>query len=267
MNPSITSAEAVTTSWQFGLIALSYLIAVIGSLGALTAAKRIRGRDGFSLLNTLSAGTALGGIGVWAMHFTGMAALRMDMAVGYSMLETLVSLVAAIAAASVALAYVAYRPESVHRLIVAGPLLGMGVVVMHYLGMYGMRFPGAVIWSMPIVGLSILIAVVAATAALWLAFRTHALSLRVVAAMVMGVAVCAMHYTGMAAADYVCTSPADRFNNPQGWGVINSSTLPGMTAIVALGLAVLILVDPLFQGIMSRQSPGQRPAARPTRGL
>ena len=260
MNAVLPNAQAVTASWQPGLIALSYLISVVGSFAALTAARRIQGRNGFSLLNTLAAGTALGGIGVWATHFTGMAALSLDMAVGYSMVETLVSLAAAIGAASVALAYVANRPDSLQRLILAGPLLGLGVAVMHYLGMYGMRFPGEVIWSMPVVGISIVIAIVAATAALWLAFRTQAPSLRIVAAMVMGVAVCAMHYTGMAAADYVCTSPADRFILPKDWGVISSSTLPGMTAIVAIGLAVLILLDQGLQSTLSRQPARKRRA-------
>ncbi len=260
MSPDVADSPAVQTSWQLGLVAFSYVIAFVGSLSALTAARRIRGPHGFSLLNTLAAGTALGGIGVWAMHFTGMAALRMNMAVGYSMVETLVSLVAAVAAASAAMAFVAQRPDSVVRLLLAGPLLGMGVVVMHYLGMYGMRFPGQVIWSMPVVGISVVIAIVAATAALWLALRTEGWPLRIVAALVMGVAVCAMHYTGMAAAAYVCTSPAQRFAPPKGWGVIGSTTLPDMTVIVAIGLAVLILVDQRSQALIDRRARARRTA-------
>lgn len=263
MNPEAADSQTVQTAWQMSLVVFSYLIAFAGSLGALTAARRIRGPQGFSLLNTLAAGTALGGIGVWAMHFTGMAALRMNMAVGYSMVETLISLVAAVAAASIAMAFVAQRPQSVGRLLLAGPLLGLGVVVMHYLGMYGMRFPGEVVWSMPVVGVSIVIAIVAATAALWLAFRTEGWPMRIVAALVMAVAVCAMHYTGMAAADYVCTSPAERYVVPQGWWVIGSTTLPGMTVIVAIGLAVLILVDQRSQAVIDRRARERRVDSNP----
>ena len=206
MNEAVQANELVETSWRMGLVALSYGIAVLGSFVALTAAQRIRRRTGISWLNLLAAGTALGGIGVWSMHFTGMLALNLGMGSGYSMVETLVSLVAAVAATSVALAFVARRPESGLRVLGAGTLLGLGVAFMHYLGMYGMRFPGFIVWSVPTVVLSVAIAVVAASAALWLSFRTGSLGMRALAAAVMGAAVCSMHYTGMAAADFVCIS-------------------------------------------------------------
>lgn len=142
--------------------------------GQFLAARRIRGEQGGTRwLNVLAAGSALGGIGVWSMHFTGMLALRLGMGSGYAMAETLVSLVAAVAATSAALAFVAQRPDSNVRVLGAGALLGLGVAFMHYLGMAGMRFPGFIVWSWDVVGLSVLIAVAAASAALWLAFRTR----------------------------------------------------------------------------------------------
>ena len=91
MNEAVQANELVETSWRMGLVALSYGIAVLGSFVALTAAQRIRRRTGISWLNLLAAGTALGGIGVWSMHFTGMLALNLGMGSGYSMVETLVS--------------------------------------------------------------------------------------------------------------------------------------------------------------------------------
>lgn len=247
MNEAVQANELVETSWRMGLVALSYGIAVLGSFVALTAAQRIRRRTGISWLNLLAAGTALGGIGVWSMHFTGMLALNLRMGSGYSMVETLVSLVAAVAATSVALAFVARRPESGLRVLGAGTLLGLGVAFMHYLGMYGMRFPGFIVWSVPTVVLSVAIAVVAASAALWLSFRTGSLGMRALAAAVMGAAVCSMHYTGMAAADFVCISETQRYARPQGFAVISALDLPVFTVIVAIGLAALIGMDQLMQ--------------------
>lgn len=247
MNEAVQANELVETSWRMGLVALSYGIAVLGSFVALTAAQRIRGRTGISWLNLLAAGTALGGIGVWSMHFTGMLALNLGMGSGYSMVETLVSLVAAVAATSVALAFVARRPESGLRVLGAGTLLGLGVAFMHYLGMYGMRFPGFIVWSVPTVVLSVAIAVVAASAALWLSFRTGSLGMRALAAAVMGAAVCSMHYTCMAAADFVCISETQRYARPQGFAVISALDLPVFTVIVAIGLAALIGMDQLMQ--------------------
>ena len=175
MNNTLSEGQLLAqTSYDLGLVALSYAIAVLGSFVALTAARRIRGEQGGTRwLNVLAAGSALGGIGVWSMHFTGMLALRLGMGSGYAMAETLVSLVAAVASTSAALAFVAQRPDSNVRVLGAGALLGLGVAFMHYLGMAGMRFPGFIVWSWDVVGLSVLIAVAAASAALWLAFRTR----------------------------------------------------------------------------------------------
>ena len=148
MNELTAGSELLHPTYEFGLVALSYCISVLGAFVALTAAQRIRAnRGGINWLNLLAAGTALGGIGVWSMHFTGMLALNLGMASGYSAFETVISLVAAIGATSAALAYVAKDPKNNARVLTAGAFLGLGVAVMHYLGMYGMRFPGYIVWS------------------------------------------------------------------------------------------------------------------------
>jgi NO-binding membrane sensor protein with MHYT domain len=241
MNPT------VVTSWQPAYVAISFLISVLGAFVALTAATRIRrGAAGLSLFNTVAAGVALGGVGVWSMHFIGMIALQMDVATSYSMPETLASLVAAIVASSLALRYVARAPDQGFRLLVAGVLLGLGVVVMHYLGMFGLRFGGFIRWDLGIVGLSAAIAIAAATAALWLAFHTRSFAFRAVAAVLMGVAVCAMHYTGMNAAEFICTT-ANRVAPPGGFGLVSASGLSSVVAVAALGMAAVISVDQVFQ--------------------
>jgi NO-binding membrane sensor protein with MHYT domain len=236
------------TSYHTGFVVLSYVISFIGAFVALTAAHNIvRPNGNISLVNTLAAGLALGGVGVWSMHFIGMLALRMDLAVGYSMTETLVSLVAAVVATSLALYFVA-RKRSLPRILGAGILLGLGVCVMHYLGMYGMRFGGYLQWSYDVVVISVLIACVAASAALWLAFNTKTWIARAGAAAVMGVAVCAMHYTGMAAAEFICTT-VNRSALPVGFGVISSFQLPLLVTVSALAMAFLISVDQFFQRV------------------
>lgn len=89
-------------------------------------------------------------------------------------------------------------------------MLGLGVVFMHYLGMYGLKFNGFIEWDWGRVALSVLIAIVAATAALWLAFKTPTLPIRAAAAIIMAVAVCAMHYTGMGRRSLSAPQPTSR---------------------------------------------------------
>jgi NO-binding membrane sensor protein with MHYT domain len=237
----------VNSSYQLGYVVLSYLISVLGGFVALTAANRIRQRNGeISIGSTIAAGLALGGIGVWSMHFIGMVALKLEAASSYSLWETLVSLVAAIAGSALALAFVAKAPQRLGRLAGAGFTLGLGVVVMHYLGMYGMKIGGYIRWDFGIVTISAVIAVAAATAALWLAFNTAGRMLRAAASLVMGIAVCAMHYTGMRAAEFICTV-ADPSIAPRGAGYFSPAELPTLIAFVAMTLAALIVVYQLYQ--------------------
>jgi two-component system, sensor histidine kinase and response regulator len=229
------------TSYNIGYVALSYIIAVMGAFIALTATQNIVQPNGrVSVINTLAAGLALGGVGVWSMHFIGMLALQMDLAVGYAVAETVTSLLAAVVATSLALYFVA-RKRSLLRILGAGILLGLGVCVMHYLGMYGIRFGGYIQWSYGVIIVSVLIACFAATAALWLAFNTRTWVARGGAAAVMGAAVCAMHYTGMAAAEFICTT-TNRTAAPGGIGVINSFQLPLLVTVSALAMAFLISI-------------------------
>lgn len=257
--------QVIAPSYSLELVALSFLISAVGAFAALTASAGIIGQGRrLNVLNLAASAVSLGGIGVWSMHFIGMLAVRLNMGVSYSMAETLVSLVAAVVGSGAALLWVAQRPDSWARLAGAGTLLGLGVCVMHYLGMYGMRFAGYLAWSWPTVGLSVLIAVVAATAALALAFRVRSTAGRVAGSLTMAGAVCAMHYTGMAAADFVCTSPnAQGF--PQGFGYVPSLQLPSLVTAAALGMAFIILVDQVFQRMAARSTA--RPVRQPDRRM
>lgn len=244
--------SSVNTTWDFGLIALSFAFAVIGSFVALSAATRVRGRRGaLDWTNVLAVGVALGGVGVWSMHFIGMLALQMDVGSSYSMLETFASLLVAVAATAGSVALAARRPDSVGQLLLAGFLLGSSVVVMHYLGMFGLKIYGFITWDWLLVAASMLIAVVAATAALWLAFNSPTLGRRAGASVVMGVAVCAMHYTGMAAAEFICTT-TERSAVPQGDGFIAAFRLPLLVTATSVMLTVLLSMDQLYQHLMSR---------------
>lgn len=257
--------STVVASYDLLYVAISFAISVVGAFVALTAATQIRQRNGgISVLNSLAAGLALGGIGVWSMHFIGMLALKLDVATSYSMVETGVSLVAAVLATALALGFVAKAPQQLPRLLGAGFLLGLGVVVMHYLGMFGMKFGGFIAWNFAIVALSAALAVGAATAALWLAFNTRTLGLRAAAAVLMAVAVCAMHYTGMTAAEFVCTTE-NRTATPQGFGYISANNLSSLVVAVALMIAALISLDQLFQRVTAsrhRASAAARTAVR-----
>ncbi|CAO4155406.1 histidine kinase [Methylorubrum thiocyanatum] len=190
----------VHTGYNPALVALSLAIAVLASYTALDLGGRVRGTTSWLRWAwLLGAALAMGG-GIWSMHFVGMLAFEMGLPAAYDVGHTLLSLMIAIGVTGAALAWLGRSRAGRWDVLVAGPVMGIGVAAMHYTGMAAMRMPGHLAYSLPIVALSVGIAVTAATVALWLTFRPTSIWQRFAAALIMGVAVAGMHYTGMAAA-------------------------------------------------------------------
>ena len=188
--------QVLEPTYGIGMVTLSFLIAVAGSLMALMCARRMFRGDG-RLDKTMAVGAAvsLGGIGIWTMHFIGMVAYQLPVSIAYDVWLTLLSLGAAILISGIAL-YLAGRGQKRFNRggWMAGSLLAaIGVCAMHYLGMYAMNMRADMQFDATIVAVSAGIAFLAASAALWLAFHVTRFSQMCVAAVLMGVAVCAMH--------------------------------------------------------------------------
>lgn len=223
-------------TYGWGMVLLSFLIACAGSLVALLCAQRMFRRDGtLDLAVAVGAAVALGGIGIWSMHFIGMVAYNLPVRIAYDIPLTAISLLAAIGISGLALYLAGNGRRQFNRLgWLAGSILaGVGVCVMHYMGMFAMNMRASMSFEPGIVALSVAIAVTAAAAALWLAFNLRRLSHQVAAAAVMGLAVCTMHYVGMAAATMVCTAAAPA----------NDLTISGrLIGLVVFGVAGVVLI-------------------------
>lgn len=248
------SAELVVAQYNPWLVVASFLVSMIGAFVALGAAAGIRSKGRMNRFNLAAAALSLGGVGIWCMHFIGMIAFKIPVRQSYAVLETTVSFVAAVLVSGLAFGYLARRSFSLRRLLVAGPLAGLAVAVMHYLGMWGIRFAGYVDWNIALVALSIFIAVAAATAALWLAFHTRRLAHRVMASAAMATAVCTMHYTGMAAADFYCRSGS---NEALPGGTISLPYLAETVFAVALLLCGVLLLDEMMRRQLSPERSAQ----------
>ncbi|WP_233235550.1 MHYT domain-containing protein [Bordetella sp. LUAb4] len=233
MNPG----DIVPLAFQEGVVVLSFVVAVLGAYVALLAATRIRGgrHEGVHMGYVAVAAFAMGGVGIWSMHFIGMQSQRMPFIVGYQVGWTVLSLVVAVVLSGAAFWYVGRCAFTLGRCVAGGVLAGVGVAAMHYLGMAAMRMPAEVVYQPGMVVTSIVIAIAAATAALWLAFNIQSEWQRPVAAVVMAVAVCGMHYTAVAGGVVVCTSP--RAN--AGW-TIGGMLLPYVVFLLS-ALALLAI--------------------------
>lgn len=190
------------TELGFGWITpvLSYVMACVGSALGLRCMVRALSATGRSRRNWLINGAMAIGTGIWTMHFIAMLGFRVTGTdVRYDVPITVVSLVVAIVVVGIGVFAVGYSRSRVLSVLVGGLIAGVGVAAMHYIGMAAMRLSGEVSYSPVIVTLSVAIAVAAATAALWATLTIQGPASAVGASLVMGLAVSAMHYTGMAA--------------------------------------------------------------------
>jgi NO-binding membrane sensor protein with MHYT domain len=190
-------------NFSYGLLnpALAYAMSCVGSFLGLRCMTLARAFDGFTRARWLGlAAVSIGATGIWAMHFIAMLGFTIPgQQIGYNVPTTIASMLVAVAVVGAGLFIVGFGDGSWERLVAGGVIVGLGVAAMHYLGMAAMTMNDTISYNMPLLILSVVIAVAAGTAALWAGTRVSGLSATVGAALIVGVAVTGMHYTGMAA--------------------------------------------------------------------
>ncbi|HET6478560.1 MAG TPA: MHYT domain-containing protein [Actinoplanes sp.] len=232
---------------------VSYVLSVLGSMLGLTCAVRFRAATerGERIWWLVLASLSIGGTAIWSMHFVAMMGFSVDgTPIRYDVGLTVASAILAVIAVGLGLAIALMGSGAKNlRIVTGGVIAGLGVAAMHYTGMAAMNLHGDVSYGMDMVGLSIGIAVVAAAVALWLAVTVRRRLVIFVAALVMGVAVNGMHFTGMTAMS-VKEHPS-------------TGNLPGATAsgmLVPIGVAVVFGIIGLAYALMSAPTAEDRAA-------
>ncbi|MHA7113104.1 putative bifunctional diguanylate cyclase/phosphodiesterase [Pseudomonas promysalinigenes] len=197
----------LTGSYSPALVLISLCVAMLASYTALDLAGRIATAKGRGVYLWMGGGALAMGIGIWSMHFIGMLAFSLPIALGYDISLTAYSLLIAVLSSGFALWLVSQPSLPWLQLAFGALAMGIGIACMHYTGMAALRMLPGIDYDPALFGASLAIAVGASAAALWIAFRLrmhtpYVRQIRGLAAMVMGVAIVGMHYTGMAAANF-----------------------------------------------------------------
>jgi diguanylate cyclase (GGDEF)-like protein/PAS domain S-box-containing protein len=237
----------IPATYDYRLVFLSVVIAVFASYVALDLAGRVTATRGYARLVWLIGGATAMGTGIWSMHYTGMLAFRLPIRVYYHVPTVALSLLAAIFASFVALIIVS-RPRMTTLHVVAGSFpMGFGIAAMHYTGMAAMRLGAMHHYHHGWWSLSVLFAVVISMVALWLTFRfreeNQKPALKAVAAVVMGLAIPVMHYTGMAGISYMPTSGQPDLRYAVDISVLANSAIILVTLIILGSVLLTSLVD------------------------
>ncbi|MDP3736920.1 MAG: MHYT domain-containing protein [Hyphomonadaceae bacterium] len=241
------------------LVFLSFMVALFASYTALDMGTRLRRAAGKARLFWLGGSAVVLGGGIWSMHFVAMLAFDGGVPIGYNFGLTALSLVIAIAIVAVGFHIVTRANPSIVRQVAAGAIVGCGVAVMHYTGMAALVLDGAIHYDPMLVAASIVVAIVAATAALWLTLNLTKLWQRVGAAAVMAVAVCGMHYTAMLATS-IETLPGEMAAiDPLSRLILAAAVSVGVFLILCLAM-VCVFVDRRFELLADREAEGLRAA-------
>ena len=230
-------------SYNYALVALSVLIAMLASYAALDLAGRVTAARGWTRAVWLLGGAGAMGTGIWSMHYIGMLAFILPIPVAYHWPTVLLSLFAAVLASVIALYVVSRQKLGAARAVAGSVLMGAGIASMHYIGMAAMRLPAVCQFNSSLVVLSVVFAVLISLAALWISFhfrdeKTGIGPEKLAGAVVMGAAIPVMHYTGMAAASFTPSGmPADLYHAVS----ISALGTAGIAVVtfVVLGLALL----------------------------
>jgi diguanylate cyclase (GGDEF)-like protein len=230
------------SSYNGILVAFSLVVAILASYTALNMAGRVSGTRGTASALWLVGGSFAMGIGVWSMHFIGMLAFSLPIPIGYDLDLTLLSLVFAIGSSAFALWLVCHEQLPWRRLVVGALMMGAGIAAMHYTGMAAMQMMPGVVYDPLLFALSIVIAVLASGAALWIAFRLRKDVERVTfarlgASLLMGCAIVGMHYTGMAASEFPVGSYCGAANSG-----IDAKWLALVVIVVSLAVFAIALI-------------------------
>ena len=225
-------------NFSYGLLtpALAYLMSFLGSFLALRCTSRARASTGSARRGwLLVAAVSLGVTGIWVMHFIAMLGFSIPGdTIRFNVLVTLASMLLAVAFVSLGLMIIGFGPATNWALVLAGVVTGFGVAGMHYTGMAAMEGPFRMNYDPLLFVLSVVIAIVAATAALWAALRLSKMWATLAASLIMGVAVSGMHYTGMAS---MHVYPASGTSMGMGGASASSFLLP-----LIIGVSVLTFV-------------------------
>ncbi|KRB84902.1 MHYT domain-containing protein [Noviherbaspirillum sp. Root189] len=244
----------LTGYYDTPLVLVSILVAIFASYTALSMAGRVTTSHGTARRLWIGGGALAMGSGIWAMHFIGMLAFRLPIPLGYDFWITVLSLLLPVVVSGMALHQVS-RPElPVQRLFAGAVLMGIGINAMHYTGMFAMRMAPGIRYDPLLFAASVIIAIVASAAALWIAFRLRGnvpqvWLPRVGASVLMGAAIAGMHYTGMAAAGFpensICMAAGNGFDQDE---------LALMVMLASFGVLTVALLTSVFDARLESRS-------------
>jgi signal transduction histidine kinase len=226
----------ITTQHDWRLVLAAALVCAAATLATFFLYSKVPAIPALRRATWLALTGLVAGSGIWTTHFVAMLAFETGLPTGYAAVGTLGSFVVAVLCTSLGFAISSAPRLASHRRLAAlagGSVVGLGIALMHYVGMSGYRTAGTLSWSASYVAASVLIGALASAAALSVAPPASSRVRQWGGAVLLTLGIVGMHFTGMAAVtiapDSSLTVPASLMSNP-------------MMAAGAIAAAALIMI-------------------------
>ncbi|PZP57338.1 MAG: hypothetical protein DI586_00730 [Micavibrio aeruginosavorus] len=249
-------SNTVRGEYNLYLVLLSYLVAALASYTGLTLANKIFLAKDNHVKNLLHIGGALAlGSGIWSMHFIGMLAYNIKSPVRFDPDYTILSIVIAILSAFAALSVARSKTLKWRHVAISAVLLGTTICLMHYVGMHAMQMDAILRYEPILFTLSLLVAIMASAIALALIFyfgrhkNSYIVYLRILAALILGLGVCGMHFTGMAAANFLPTDAVCRITDVD----VTQGMNTGILALIVTLITGFVVILAMTVGIYNQE--------------
>jgi PAS domain S-box-containing protein len=244
----------IPVTYDYRLVALSVVIAICASYIAIDLGGRVTANQGGARLAWLLGGAFAMGSGIWSMHYTGMLAFHLPVAVYYHVPTVMLSLLAAVLGSLIALYVVSRRRATLFGFAAGSVLMGAGIATMHFTGMAAMRLAAMHHYNKGLWLFSVFLAVVISAAGLLLIFHlrdeNRGWKVKIFSALVMGLAIPVMHYTGMAAVTFMPTMRAPNLGHS-----VDISALASLAILIA---TFMILSSAVLTSLVDRRISSQQ---------
>ncbi|MBY4891840.1 LytTR family transcriptional regulator DNA-binding domain-containing protein [Rhodobacteraceae bacterium N5(2021)] len=250
--------EILSVSHSGFLVAMSCVVALVAGFTGLSLTRDLSKKPLFQKKASIAlAAVALGG-GIWAMHFVAMLGLKMPIPFYYDAAITLVSALCAILLVGAALILLHFTERTPVMIAAAGAIVGVGVLVMHYIGMAGLEMcratytvPGVVFSSVVAIGLCML--------AFWIAYGQRTKRNIVLGTICFAIAVCSVHFLAVSGTRFVAEPSVAEF----GPAMSNETLALGVIffSFVIFGACLWVSVTYLVPAEAASRAPENQPTA------
>jgi signal transduction histidine kinase len=189
----------ITQQHDLGLVVLAAVLCAFASATASCMIWRTRVSSGYHPVFWLASAGTVGCCGIWATHFIAMLGFNPGLPVSYDKALTGLSVLIAAVMCSGGIAIALCKGFE----LIGGALIGASISTMHYVGMAALKVPAVAVWDPTYVVASVLIGVTFSAAAMWLKLHRHSILPIAMASLLFTIAICGMHFTGMAALTFI----------------------------------------------------------------